>query len=135
MYYLGDWRAGSVFKSTILSDNLGSDISNHMEATSKQQSTTPLPGNLSPPWLLHAHGAHAYTYSGKDTDTYSNQILNKIKFLFAYVEGYVHVSAGTPKAEVVSCSTRVLGTELSSARAVSIFNMPSTTELFSQQPF
>lgn len=81
------------------------------------------------------HGAHACTYSGKHTDTYSNQIFNKIKFLFAYVEGYVHVSVGTPKAEVVSCSTWVLGTELGSARAVSILNMPSTTELFPQQPF
>lgn len=83
----------------------------------------------------HAHGAHAYTYSGKHTDTYSNKIFNKTKFLFAYVEGYVHVRAGTLKAGVVSCSTLVLGTKLSSARAASILNVPSTTELFPQQPF
>lgn len=105
-----------------------------MEATSRQQSTTPLPGNLSPPWLLHAHTVHMSVLTQASTQTH---IVAKylIKFLFAYVEGYAHVSAGTPKAEVVSCSTRVLGTELSSARAVSILNMPSTTELFPQQPF
>lgn len=47
----------------------------------------------------------------------------------------MHVSAGTPKAGVVSCSAWVLGTELNPARTVSILNKPSTTELFPQQPF
>lgn len=70
MYYLGDWRAGSVFKSTILADNLGSDISNHMEATSRQQSTTPLPGNLSPPWLLHEHTVHMPVLTQASTQTH-----------------------------------------------------------------
>lgn len=89
MYCLGGWRAGSVFKSTILADNLGSDISNHMEATNRQQSITPLPGNLSPLWLLHTHMVHMPILTQASTQTHIvTKYLIKQNF-------YLHMWRGT----------------------------------------
>lgn len=56
MYYLGGWRAGSVFKSTILADNLGSDISNHTWRPQVDNSLQLLFEETS-----HLHGCYTHT--------------------------------------------------------------------------